>query len=86
MTKPDAKTDDAAVASVPVEMVAMKLAFYNGAMVHPGQTFMFTGKVLPKWAKPASEKPIVPKAPPLNGDTKPKDAQAAVKKKVLGNE
>lgn len=67
----------------PVEFVALRLGFVNGKMVQPGQKFMWSGKT-PKWAKPASENPVIPAEKPMGGDTKPADAQAAVKRKAEG--
>lgn len=71
--------------SGPVKYIAMKLGFVDGKMVQPGASFFWNGKGKPpKWGKPASEKPVVPEAKPLGGDTKPADAQAAVRRKAKG--
>ena len=66
-----------------VELVAVTLGFYQGAMVHPGKSFSFTGSKLPKWAKgpKEAEAALKPKKP-ANADTKPAQAQAAVKVKA----
>ena len=69
--------------SGPVKYIAMKLGFVDGNMVQPGASFFWSGRA-PKWAKPASEKPVVPEAKPLGGDTKPADTQAAVRRKAKG--
>lgn len=66
-----------------VEYVALRLGFVNGKMVEKGQRFKWAGKA-PKWAKPASENPVVPADKPLGGDTKPAEIQAAVKRKAEG--
>jgi hypothetical protein len=75
-------------APAPLELVAVARGFAMGRMVEPGTTFLFSlvdrdgnPRKLPKWAKPASEIKPAPK-PVLSVDTKPKDAQAAVKKKA----
>jgi hypothetical protein len=77
-------------ASTLVRLVAVERGFRDGAMVHPGQTFLFdlaTAKKdakgeprLPKWAQLATK----PLPPPKRaaGDLKPKAAQAAVKVKA----
>jgi hypothetical protein len=77
-----------------IKLVAVERGFAMGRMVHPGETFEFRVKTadgkdrkLPKWAAPAASH--VPKKPAVAGDLKPKDAQAAVKKKaavLTGNE
>jgi len=69
-----------------VKLFAKERGFVNGRMVEPGQSFEFDtvgadGKPrkTPKWAdtvaKPAKVKPVA-------GDLKPKDTQAAVKRKA----
>jgi hypothetical protein len=66
-----------------VQLVAIRAGFYGNALRDTGAKFNFTGNVLPKWAVEADKAPAVPpKAPPLNGDTKPIDARAAVAKKA----
>lgn len=67
----------------PVKYVAMKIGFIDGKMVQPGAKFLWSGRP-PKWAKPASENPVVPADKPLGGDIKPADTQAAVKRKAKG--
>ena len=61
--------------------------FINNRMIGPNdavKTFHFTGDVLPKNTELA-EAPVEPvKKAPLNGDTKPADAKAAVKAKAAG--
>lgn len=66
-----------------VKYVAMKIGFVDGRMVAKGESFVWSGKA-PKWAKPASENPVVPPEKVLGGDTKPPAAQAAVKRKAEG--
>ena len=73
-----------------VKLVAVSRGFYNGRMVEPGTKFEFDpnprkegGPVqrLPKWA--AEPGKAAPKKPAAMGyDTKPADAQAAVKAKA----
>lgn len=67
-----------------VMVVAVRAGFYGNAMRMPGKAFAFTGNVLPKWAALAASAPPIEPPKPLNGDTKPKDAQAAVRKKAAG--
>lgn len=72
-----------------VPMVALSRAFYKGRLIGPGEKagdkFVFTGDKLPKFAVVDKGQVIEqPKAKPLNGDTKPKDAQEAVKAKAAG--
>lgn len=64
-----------------MKMIAIEMGFYNGSRVRPGSTFEFTGKVAPKWARPA-DAPGKPASEPKLGDTKPADARAAVKAKT----
>ena len=68
--------------AAPTKYVAMSMGFIDGKMVQPGQKFFWSGRP-PKWAKPASENPVLPE-PKLMGDTKPADTQAAVKRKAEG--
>lgn len=69
----------------PVKYIAMRACFINGEMVSKGDTFFWTGKVPRREvAVPASERPEVKADAPLGGDTKPKAAQAAVKRKAEG--
>lgn len=67
-----------------VSLVAVSLGFYGGAMVHPGKAFSFTGNKLPKWAKApaAAEEALSKPKRQASADTKPADAQAAVKAKA----
>lgn len=72
----------------PIELVATERGFALGRMIEPGTKFLFSPvdrdgrpRKLPKWAVPADQ--VKPKKPPvLEVDTKPKDAQAAVRKKA----
>lgn len=66
-----------------VELVAVERAFYQGALVNPGDVVMFTGSKPPKWAKPRAEAAAsLAKATQPAGDLKPKAAQVAVRKKA----
>ena len=71
-----------------VELRALSRMFIGGRMVGPGEkagaTFRFTGDELPGNTAMASEPEVVEKPKPLNGDTKPADAKAAVKAKAAG--
>ena len=71
-----------------VTLVAMEQGFRNGRLVYPGAKFPFVvakgkdgGPRLPKWAQLA-ETPVPAKVERRNGDLKPVDAQAAVRKKA----
>ena len=65
-----------------VELVVLRTGFYGGALRHPDTKFMFTGSVIPKWAALATDTPVDPAAKVIDGDTKPKAAQAAARKKA----
>lgn len=67
-----------------VSLVAVALGFYNGAMVPVGREFKFTGNRLPKWAKDPAEAAAELAKPKrqVSADTKPANAQAAVKAKA----
>lgn len=74
--------------TAPITLVAVERGFAMGRMVEPGTKFLFSPvdrngnpRKLPKWAKQPNE---VKAKPPqvLEVDTKPKDAQAAVRKKA----
>lgn len=71
-----------------VELRALSRMFIGGRMVGPGEkagsTFRFTGDELPGNAVLTSEPEAPVKKVPLNGDTKPADAKAAVKAKAAG--
>jgi hypothetical protein len=71
-----------------VEVRALSRMFVGGRMVGPGEkggaTFRFTGDELPGNTALAAEPEPAVKAKPLNGDTKPADAKAAVKAKAAG--
>lgn len=67
-----------------VMVVAVRTGFYENAIRMPGKAFQFTGNKLPKWAVLAKDAPAIEPPKPLNGDTKPKNAQAAVRKKAQG--
>jgi hypothetical protein len=73
----------AADMATPVKYVALRVGFVDGRMVAKGDPFFWSGKP-PKWAKPASEMPVIPEEKPIGGDTKPAAAQAAVKRKAEG--
>lgn len=65
------------------QLVAMERGFIGRRMVNRGEPFSYTGDPTEvPWAKPAKDKLEVPKDKPLGGDTKPKEAQDAVKKKA----
>jgi hypothetical protein len=65
-----------------VELIALRLGEYpKNRLRKPGEKFVYTG-VMPSWAALADTAPAIPKPKPLNGDTKPKDTQAAVQKKA----
>jgi hypothetical protein len=71
--------------SKPQTLIALRLGFFNGRRVRPGESFEFSGKALPKWAAPKDKVKTLPTGKPvLMGDTKPKDAQDAVKAKTAG--
>lgn len=63
------------------ELVALRPGFVGNRYLKPGDRFRYTGAV-PSWAAPVEKAPPIAKPKPLNGDTKPKDAQAAVRKKA----
>lgn len=67
-----------------VKVVVKRTGFYGNALRPIGSSFKFTGNKLPSWVVLADdpEATKTEKAKPLNGDTKPKDAQAAVKAKA----
>lgn len=74
---------------VDVEVRALSRMFVGGRMLGPsekaGSTFRFTGDELPGNTELVGDAPTpVAKAKPLNGDTKPADARAAVKAKAAG--
>lgn len=70
----------------PIELVAVEMGFYRGALVEVGKTFTFYGKKLPKWAvHPGDQRGAMDKTKkPLAFDTKPAAAAAAVKAKAAG--
>ncbi len=69
---------------VNVEVLVRRTGFYGNTLRGVGSKFRFTGDKLPSWVvladKAKDEKPV--KAKPMNGDTKPEDAQKAVKDKA----
>jgi hypothetical protein len=68
-----------------VMLVAVERGFLNGRMVEPGASFEFTGKKLPKWAKPKEEarKALAEKAAKVKAfDTKPAETKSAVQQKA----
>ena len=67
-----------------VQLVAVERGFRDGAMVEPGEAFVFTGDKLPKWAATAEDaaKRLAAKKQRPAGDLKPKAAQSAVKTKA----
>lgn len=71
-----------------VDLVAVEQGFRNGRLVQPGTKFKYVvvkgkdgGPRLPKWTQLA-ELPVPAKTERRNGDLKPADAQAAVKRKA----
>lgn len=67
------------------ELVAVERAFFQGALVEVGDTVMFTGTKVPRWAKPKAEATaMLAKSAQPAGDLKPKAAQTAVRKKAAG--
>ena len=80
--KDDPKAEGAAPAAPPefVQLVAMEMAFMDGAMVKRGTVFSWpAGRKVPKWAKPAGTKLPEPRNA---SDLKPKAAQDAMKRKA----
>lgn len=67
-----------------VQLVAFERGFRDGAMVEPGEAFVFSGDRLPKWAAKAEDaaKRLAAKTARPAGDLKPKAAQSAVKAKA----
>jgi len=68
-----------------MELIAKSVGFYKNARVRVGQKFDFTGDPdkLPKWAVlPEADTAAAPM--PLNGDTKPVNAQKASRAKSSG--
>lgn len=65
-----------------VEVVVTKRIFYKNSLREPGFKFKFTGEKLLNGTALAADAPAPAKAKPLNGDTKPKDTQAAVQQKA----
>lgn len=68
-----------------VQLVAVERGFMNGRLIEPGTSFSFTGAKAPKWAKPKEEAraALAAKASKVKAfDTKPKDAQSAMKQKA----
>lgn len=68
------------------EVVAIRAGFYRNVYRPIGAKFVYTGEKPPKWTAPAGLAGDALAAAnaktPLNGDTKPKDAQAAVAAKA----
>lgn len=69
-----------------MKLVAIKRAFYDNRLLDRGDSFEFHGEKVPKWARePAAAVAELKVEPmPMNGDTKPKAAAAAVKRKAAG--
>lgn len=71
-----------------MELIAIKRAFHDNALVEPGKPVQWPdGEKLPSWAVPKDKAAAAleaEKVKPLNGDLKPKAAQAAVRKKAAG--
>lgn len=71
-----------------MQLIAIKRAFYDNRLLEKGQAFDFAGQKVPSWARePGEAQKVIASeqaAPPLNGDLKPKAAQAAVRKKAAG--
>lgn len=73
----------------PITLVAIDRGFVLGHMVEPGESFRFnpvnadgSPRKLPKWAAPAGDPRLAKPKPRAAGDLKPKDAQAAVRRKA----
>jgi hypothetical protein len=72
----------------PIELVAVFHGFRDGALIHPGQSFMFTptrtnkdgSPKLPKWAAIPGDDRLKPK-PSQAADTRPIAAASASAKK-----
>lgn len=76
-----------------MELIALRMGFYDNRRVRPGQRFHFKGQKPPKWAAPVEDVEIRPTGTPVLkgekakapiGDTKPAEAQAASKRKTGG--
>lgn len=69
-----------------MRLIAIKRAFYDNRLLERGDSFEFSGDKPPKWAREPAVAGAELKAEPLplNGDLKPKAAQAAVKRKAAG--
>lgn len=73
----------------PIKLVAVTHGFFEGALVHPGQSFLFTptrknkdgSPKLPKWAAVPGDKKLLPK-PPQAFDTRPVATRKAVVSKL----
>lgn len=69
-----------------MELVATKVGFYQGQRIRVGQSFTFEGTKAPKWAMPAdAAQRVIEEDRRVEamsaGDTKPIEAQRAVRKK-----
>lgn len=67
-----------------VQLVAVERGFRDGALIEPGESFVFTGDRMPKWASTAEDaaKRLAAKKQRPVGDLKPGAAQKAVGKKA----
>lgn len=70
----------------PQQLIALRTAFYGGSRVRQGQRFTFHGDKIPSWAAPVGDVEVRATGTPVRkvADTKPKDAQEAVKRKTGG--
>lgn len=80
---------DTPKAVAPITLVAIQRGFAMGRMVEPGTSFLFrpvnkngSRRKLPSWAVPADQVPEGGPAKRVDYDTKPKDAQEAVRRKT----
>ena len=64
-----------------MRLIARTTGFYQGARVRAGESFEFSGGAIPGWASTESQ-PVVAKQ--ISGDTKPRAARAAARRKAQG--
>ena len=71
-----------------MELIAIKRAFHDNSLIEAGHPVTWPDGVKPpSWAVPkdkAAAALAAERSKPLNGDLKPKAAQAAVRKKAAG--
>ena len=67
-----------------VQLVAVERGLRDGSLIEPGESFVFSGDKLPRWASTAEDaaKRLKAKVARPAGDLKPKAAQSAVKAKA----